>query len=121
MNARIKKLWVAALRSGKWIKGRGQLRYEDSRRCCLGVLCEVYIEDTLRGKWRGNRFINDHDGVSSTGMLTPDLLDWAGMDQEDGDAVVIKHTKTTLVGHNDGTRGMEISHAEIATAIEDQL
>ena len=37
------KLWLKALRSGKYKQGRGYLN-KDSTCCCLGVLCEVFIE-----------------------------------------------------------------------------
>ena len=45
MNARIKKLWVAALRSGKYKQGHGGLRDGD-RFCCLGVLCDIHAKET---------------------------------------------------------------------------
>lgn len=41
MNPEIKKKWVDALRSGKYTQGRGYLRDENNRFCCLGVLCDV--------------------------------------------------------------------------------
>jgi len=38
----LKAAWVAALRSGKYAKGRGQLHKPlDGTHCCLGVLYEV--------------------------------------------------------------------------------
>lgn len=40
MNPELKAKWVAALRSGKFQQGRGQLRKGDEY-CCLGVLCKV--------------------------------------------------------------------------------
>lgn len=41
------KLWVAALRSGKYEQGTGMLN-RDGRMCCLGVACEVGIENGLK-------------------------------------------------------------------------
>lgn len=35
-----KRLWVAALRSGRFTQGRNRLKLS-GRHCCLGVLCEV--------------------------------------------------------------------------------
>lgn len=35
------KLWVQALRSGKYRQGRGALNSKNGM-CCLGVACEVY-------------------------------------------------------------------------------
>lgn len=48
MNAEVKKLWVEALRSGKYKQGKGSLRRVPSRSndvdkfCCLGVLCDLH-------------------------------------------------------------------------------
>ena len=41
MNAKIKRLWVKALRSGKYRQARGALRKNTGAMCCLGVLCEI--------------------------------------------------------------------------------
>lgn len=50
MNPRIKSLWVAALRSGKYRQGKNALtngrRGAQRRYCCLGVLCDVYAQET---------------------------------------------------------------------------
>jgi hypothetical protein len=43
MNEEAKRLWVAALRSGKYDQTTGALR-DGVGYCCLGVLCEVAIE-----------------------------------------------------------------------------
>lgn len=40
MNPKLKKKWLAALRSGKYRRGLAQLK-DGNRYCCLGVLCEV--------------------------------------------------------------------------------
>lgn len=47
MNAEIKAKWIEALRSGKYEQGRGRLRSEDNKYCCLGVLCDLIDP----GKW----------------------------------------------------------------------
>lgn len=33
--------WCQALESGKYLQGKGALRTDDGRYCCLGVLCVV--------------------------------------------------------------------------------
>lgn len=46
MKPEIKKLWVEALRSGKYKQGRGYLHTnygDDHAYCCLGVLAEIAI------------------------------------------------------------------------------
>lgn len=40
MRPSIKKRWLAALRSGKYKKGTGSLKYND-KYCSLGVLCTI--------------------------------------------------------------------------------
>jgi hypothetical protein len=45
MNQDIKREWVAKLRSGKYEQGKGRLRSEGNQYCCLGVLCEIGVED----------------------------------------------------------------------------
>ena len=44
MNPEIKAQWVAALRSGEYKQGRGQLRNTDDEYCCLGVLCDLAVK-----------------------------------------------------------------------------
>ena len=36
------KLLIESLKSGKWKKGRGRLRYVTDEYCCIGVACEVF-------------------------------------------------------------------------------
>lgn len=45
MNQDIKREWVAKLRSGKYEQGKGRLRSKGNQYCCLGVLCEIGVED----------------------------------------------------------------------------
>ncbi len=50
MREDIKELWVAALRSGKYVQGQGQLATKDNgtvKFCCLGVLCQVLVDNKL--------------------------------------------------------------------------
>jgi len=51
LKPRIKKLWLDALRSGKYKQAEGTLRKEDGSMCCLGVLCEVIRQDQKKGTW----------------------------------------------------------------------
>lgn len=50
MKEEIKRRWVEALRSGEFEQGRERLltvgrKGEPDRFCCLGVLCELYLDD----------------------------------------------------------------------------
>lgn len=82
MNKRIKRLWIKALRSGKYQQKQSALRViEDGTvsYCCLGVLCEVYRGATGKGKWEGSGFIVG--GAFSTSQLPDPVREWAGMEQ----------------------------------------
>jgi len=46
MKKRNKKIWIEALRSGKFKQGRGTL-YKDGKHCCLGVAYDVLVH----GDW----------------------------------------------------------------------
>jgi hypothetical protein len=41
MREDVKKVWVEALRSGRYQQGTGVLRNEQNEFCCLGVLCDL--------------------------------------------------------------------------------
>jgi hypothetical protein len=58
MDAKIKRKWLKALRSGKYKQGTGALR-SDGSYCCLGVLCDV----------AGAEWVGSEDG---------DAAAWAG-------------------------------------------
>ncbi len=43
MNPEIKARWVAELRSGRHVQGKGRLRNSDGSMCCLGILHGVCV------------------------------------------------------------------------------
>jgi len=122
MNARIKKLWVAALRSGKWEKHTGSLRGSSNSRCCLGVLCEVYMEDTGKGAWLEGDFWGEPGGEADHGELIPSVVEWAGVENPAGGGVAIGSNRIhSLTIHNDGQNIPQQPFPVIADAIEEQL
>lgn len=48
MDAKIRREWVEALRSGKYKQTRGRLRKDATHFCCLGVLCDIVAP----GQWK---------------------------------------------------------------------
>lgn len=102
MNKKIKKQWVAALRSGKYKQGRHLLRSRDEKYCCLGVLCD------LHAKFLGN------DCVWRFGtVLSEETYRWAGL-------------KYSNPSFNDNTNAIALNDAgfsfsEIADKIEKDL
>lgn len=97
-----RKLFTAALRSDRFKQGRGQLAIgfaEDRRHCCLGVGCEVAIENGLDLPFR-----DDEDGdrwYSTTGepddihfnnhsVLPVSVAEWYGFTDIDPDIPVME-------------------------------
>jgi hypothetical protein len=138
MNKRIKKLWVEALRSGKYKQGTGQLRRLDEDTgemtfCCLGVLCNLHAQE--------NPFVaqeekNPFTYLGCEGWLPEPVALWAGFKKSEkcweemreglSDDILainiklptpIKIQKTLVDLNDDGTKGFNF----IADVIEEQL
>ena len=81
MNKEIKQQWIAALTSGKYKQGGGQLRSENNKFCCLGVLCNLHAQahpeiaamETFRGEYLGE-----------AAFLPDAVIEWAGLDSPNG-------------------------------------
>lgn len=117
MNAKVNKLWVKALRSGKYKQTKRMLRGDGNERCCLGVLCEVYREDTQQGQWGDGEFLPGSMGFPNRALLPRLVTEWAGLGHCKGDEVTIGGVELFLSEHNDTGQ----SFLKIATAIEEQL
>lgn len=94
MNKRIKRLWVRALRSGKYKQGDSKLRQKRDGQilhCCLGVLEEIHVMET------GKRFSGGRGGFSN--LLSKSACEWAGLD--DPDPVLAPKATTTAAEMND--------------------
>lgn len=75
---RLLRRWLKALRSGKYRQGRRKLRQPDLEGecfCCLGVLCEILVEDKIlrRSETRGDEYVSVKRGESFGGV--PDTED----------------------------------------------
>lgn len=83
INKSIARRWVARLRSGELQQGKGLLSYygeDDTRRfCCLGVLCELAVEDRVikpgERNWNGTVIYDDMSGMPSIA-----IRDYIGVD-----------------------------------------
>lgn len=109
MNIHFKKLWIDALRSGKYSQTQGRLRIEDSY-CCLGVICDLLVPD----EWEFAH-INEETGLThyttrgnAHDVLPGSLADILGIDWD---------TQNKLVDINDSGK----SFLEIADWIEKNL
>lgn len=98
MKKALKAKWVAALRSGKFKQGEGQLRL-NGKHCCLGVLCEI---SPAVAKRNANRWPDGETFLS-------EACEYAGFDT---------HQENELVKLNDTKK---FSFKRIATWIEKNL
>ena len=122
MDKTIKKLWVDDLRANGDLQGREDL-YDGKKFCCLGRLCQIYIDAGNEGSWSKGvdgavRFMG-HNVVEGY-TLPPVVRDWAGLESVDP----IIDNEYSLVTLNDGISEDNVhSHtfAEIADLIEKNL
>ena len=112
LNPNARKL-VAALRSGRYKQGRGQLhRASDDRRCCLGVACDLYQKEVggLRIEKSDEHDAFFYDGES--GILPAVVMEWLGLREERGQ--LGEHFLDCLAAKNDSGA----SFRQIADIIE---
>lgn len=93
MNPEIKTRWVAALRSGNYRQGKKKLAQQMTRtmpmtHCCLGVLCELAVEDGIieamnhpSGASGQVRYFGGPNNWKAT-ALPPAVSEWAGFGDE---------------------------------------
>jgi hypothetical protein len=125
MKPEIKRRWVKALTSGRYRKGRGQLRIpNDNGRgttyCCLGVLTELFrLEQNRNRKGKLQWSYEAATFCNNRPDLPQEVMDWAGLSDANptaGDAV--------LAAHNDGDESRPIKRKPfrtIAKIINDNL
>jgi hypothetical protein len=96
MNQKIKARWIEALRSGKYAQTTSHLSDKNGF-CCLGVLCDLYIQDhPTTSEWRQyeeddpfNVFVckrNYYTTIQNTTnheVLPYEVAKWAGFDKEE--------------------------------------
>ena len=112
MDAELRTKWVAALRSGEYIQGKGALeRVVEGgtlHNCCLGVLCRV-----ARIPADGSENPNLHAFGGNLGALSEEVLTKVGLD--DGE-------QRALIALNDALfPGKENTFAGIADWIEENV
>ncbi len=121
MDERVKKLWVKALRSGKYKQAKKRLRQDRAgvvRMCCLGVLCEVFRKTEKRGQWihgRGGWVFMVGDSAAKT-VTHGTVAEWAELPDDNPD-VPVGTFSDSLGALND--QGRDFSY--IADRIEKHL
>ncbi len=92
MNPEIKQLWVAALRSGEYKQAQGNLRTQDNKFCCLGVLCNLHAQAHPN---IAKHQIHKGSYMGSSGIPPDAVLKWAGLPTVCS-MVAIPANKTTI-------------------------
>lgn len=123
MKVEIAEQWANLLRSGKYAQGKNYLG-KDNTYCCLGVLCELAVEQGIATKevdeygfTRYSDLTGDDLSISS---LPVAVQEWADMETGDGlftDRAIDGHY--SLVSMNDSMNGKTFS--EIADVIMDNV
>lgn len=94
MKPEIKKLWVEALRSGKYIKTTGVLRMSIMNKfchCANGVLCDLYAKENnvdwkpRSNQYEGHRIIEYYLNLPQTDyqVIPQAVMEWAGLGTRD--------------------------------------
>jgi len=86
MKKSIAKKWVKALRSGAYQQGTSQLVDENDNFCCLGVLCNLAVDEGI-GEWvRGSGgWVFKTEGDVDDQVLPLEVRLWAGMSSTAGE------------------------------------
>jgi hypothetical protein len=118
-KAEIKAEWVKRLRSGTINQTKYYLGLESGSRCCLGVLCDIAVDEGIIEKpiitiGLGKVQAGCLEYSGTRGSLPNEVCNWAGV-SKDGD---ISQMHCSLQYLNDSTNK---SFSEIADIIEQYL
>lgn len=130
MKADIKQRWIEALRSGKYKQGRSALRYpgpEGDEFCCLGVLCELAVEDGITARGEDSGYADDMSLFGyGNGLPSRAVQEWAGLDDSSPD-VIVREGDAPRIEHQHGSDLAQLNDDEgltfeqIANVIEREL
>lgn len=116
MDPVLKTEWLAALRSGKYMQGRGFLRTGKDEFCCLGVLCDIVDKKNGTSEWKLKKKAASYSFMDMTTNL-PERLEIATGVAYHGGFMTIEKKLNSLAAHNDDGK----TFAQIADAIEKNL
>lgn len=113
MKQKIKKLWVDALRSGKYEQGQELLKTQEGKYCCLGVLCDIYAKTQKKKGFQKdqNGFYYFQTGETEA-LLPQNVMKWSGIDT---DNAVYNKSLSSLTNDNGK------SFVQIAKIIEENF
>ncbi len=81
MKKHIKKLWVDALRSGKYKQGFKELKTQEGSFCCLGVLCDLHRKTCRNKKYKWS-YTNRRLYLGEQLVLPTAVQKWAGLNEK---------------------------------------
>ena len=112
--------WIAALRSGEFMQGKGTLR-SGVAYCCLGVACEVFRRETANGDWFPQLFgyerFEFHAGLGYTvGVLPAAVVAWLGLEETSPSVYMPEYDRLIALTELNDTRDYDF--AQIADILE---
>jgi hypothetical protein len=126
MRQDIKWRWIEKLRSGEYPQTKNHLQDEKGF-CCLGVLCEIAVEDGVIQSWTKDSgttvYGNKYDSDTSTTTLPDSVMEWAGLVDHNPTVFAPEDTpkdlsgRTTLADLNDSGSNFDT----ISKYIEEQF
>ncbi len=122
MKKLIKRRWLKALVSGKYKHCKNVLHNLKNEFDVLGVLCDIYIQETDLGWWEAGptcyTLISDVDNYMNDKLLSPHVVKWAGLD-----SICPYANKIPLTDYNDGLGKIqcEFNLRQIAQIVEEYL
>jgi len=122
MKLEIKKMWVEALRSGKFKQGTKVLRSINDEFCCLGVLCELHRQNHPDKEWMPSGDNNFFKYMGNFGILPFEVTKWAELDDYEP-KIMFNNKSELLYMLNDGNENAnleQLNFNQIADLIEKQ-
>jgi len=121
MKQDIAKIWVEALRSGKYKQGK-EFLLANNKYCCLGVLCDLYLKH-IGNEWEVEDKNDGNDvivcSINGSDEILPKVVQaWAGIGSDRGVYQDLSNFKDkSLTEDNDKGQTFE----EIAETIEQYI
>lgn len=120
MKEEIKERWVSALRSGKFTQGKDRLKTDDEDYCCLGVLCELAVEDKVIAPAKDTE---DFGWIyeDEQGTLPNKVREWAGLAEDNPYVEFTRDGEARYESLSELNDDLNLSFKEIALIIEEKL
>lgn len=122
MRIDIAQQWADRLQNGGYAQGKGKLRRAEEgapdKYCCLGVLCELAVEQGIIEPAEINSYVGNYAYSSEmrSVSLPAEVQEWSGLGSEMGMLATQVGDENDLASLNDGG----FSFAQIAKIILEQ-